>query len=356
MAGIGRLEVAARYAGALLACLCAAPSFSAAPVMEPTATVAAQRETQKVGQAGVDTADDPAIWRNPADPEASLVLGTDKEVGLYVYGMDGKVRHFVAGKLNNVDLRDGIMIDGKPGILVVASDRQDKKHARLQLFRLDTATSTLIPVGSVDAGEGQGYGLCLYRRGDAADAFMISREGMIRHIRLDVGGATVSGAIVRSFAKGSRSEGCIADERTGTVYMAQEHVGLWRFEADADKPLSPTLIASTDKTRLVKHLEGMAIAPQGKDAGHLVVASQGSDAFVVYRLPDLAYAGRFQVGGSGAIEGVQHTDGIDLALGDFGPDFPAGLFVTQDGESGDKVQNFKLVSWAKILEALKIDR
>ena len=35
---------------------------------------------------------DPAIWRNVQNPAASLIVGTDKKAGLYVYGMDGKVR------------------------------------------------------------------------------------------------------------------------------------------------------------------------------------------------------------------------------------------------------------------------
>jgi 3-phytase len=42
--------------------------------------------------------------------------------------------------------------------------------------------------------------------------------------------------------------------------------------------------------------------------------------------------------------------------GDFGPDYPAGLFVAQDGDNIPDAQNFKLVSWADIKAALKLDR
>ncbi|MBJ7444136.1 MAG: phytase, partial [Sphingobium sp.] len=75
----------------------------------PAVSVTARGETTPVGTTNADAADDPAIWRNAADPAASLIVGTDKKAGLYVYGLDGKVRDFLdAGRVNNVDLKDGV--------------------------------------------------------------------------------------------------------------------------------------------------------------------------------------------------------------------------------------------------------
>ena len=62
---------------------------------------------------------------------------------------------------------------------------------------------------------------------------------------------------------------------------------------------------------------------------------------------------RFRIGG-GAIDGTSDTDGIELALGDFGPDYPKGLLVAQDGDNAPDTQNFKYVSWAKALAALDL--
>ena len=61
-------------------------------------------------------------------------------------------------------------------------------------------------------------------------------------------------------------------------------------------------------------------------------------------------AGRFQVGG-GVIGSTEETDGIALALGNFGKDFPQGLFVVQDGQNAPHAQNFKLVSWRDAVAA-----
>ena len=122
----------------------------------PAVSVTARGETTPVGTANADAADDPAIWRNAADPAQSLIVGTDKKAGLYVYGLDGKTRSFLdAGRVNNVDLRVGVTIAGKPGILVVASDRNDVANAKLALFSLDPTTAKLTALGKVDGGKGE---------------------------------------------------------------------------------------------------------------------------------------------------------------------------------------------------------
>src|SRR3546814_8619832 len=46
--------------------------------------ISARVETVPVKSPG-DAADDPAIWANPDDPAASLIVATDKKAGLYLY-------------------------------------------------------------------------------------------------------------------------------------------------------------------------------------------------------------------------------------------------------------------------------
>src|SRR5687767_1405732 len=104
------------------------------PVPLQTVAIQAAAETEPVGTADEDAADDPAIWRNPADPAASLIVATDKKAGLHVYGLGAKSLAFdAAGRLNNVDLLDL----GERGILIVASDRNDEANAKLRIYRLD---------------------------------------------------------------------------------------------------------------------------------------------------------------------------------------------------------------------------
>ncbi|MBY8821503.1 phytase [Sphingomonas colocasiae] len=314
----------------------------------PAATLQARGETVPVGTANADAADDPAIWRNAADPAASLIVGTDKKAGLYVYGLDGKVRDFNdAGRVNNVDLRDM----GAAGIIVVASDRNDIANARLVVFRLDPATAKLATLGSVAAGNGEAYGICLSRRGNALDAFMVVKDGTINQVALDISGGGVSGKIVRTMKLGTQSEGCAVDERSDRLYVAEEDVGLWRFEAAAGGSRTPVKVAPADGRHLVADAEGVAIAPVGERGGYVIVSSQGDNAYTLYSLEDDSYVGRFRIA-AGIVGATEETDGIDLVTGDFGPAYPGGLFIAQDGFNDAGAQNFKLVAWDDVKKAL----
>ncbi|MCT8001306.1 phytase [Sphingomonas sanguinis] len=322
------------------------------PAATPTAeapVIAASAETDPVDSSS-DAADDPAIWRNAANPAASLVIGTDKQAGIHVYDLKGKRLSFTpAARLNNVDLRDM----GPGRVIVAASDRADTAQAHVALFTLDTVARRLVPMGRYPVGAGEAYGMCLWTR--ARDkvlfGFIVLKDGRIDQVRIDLSGATPRVETVRSMKLGTQAEGCVVDDRTGLLYVAEEDVGLWRFAADPAAPGTATPIARVDGRTLVADAEGLALAPRGAKGGYLVVSSQGDNAYTLYRLPGVIYAGRFRIGG-GAIDGTSDTDGIELALGDFGPDYPKGLFVAQDGDNAPDTQNFKYVSWAEVTKAL----
>src|SRR3546814_13149535 len=75
-----------RYIGPLVllgGCMEGRSSMSLPPA--PTVAVTAVAETEAVATRDADAADDPAIWRNADDPQASLLVATDKKAGLYVY-------------------------------------------------------------------------------------------------------------------------------------------------------------------------------------------------------------------------------------------------------------------------------
>jgi 3-phytase len=311
-------------------------------------SVQAVAETEPVGTAHEDAADDPAIWRNAADPAASLIVATDKKAGLYIYGLDGKTLVFdPAGRLNNVDLIDL----GRQGILVAASDRNDEANARLRLYRLDPNGPKLVRLGTVPAGKGEAYGVCLSQAQDGGvHAFSVLKEGRIEQIALSYDGKSVSSETVRHLRVPSQPEGCVVDNRTGKLFIGEEQAGIWRFDSAAGAPATGQLVARADRKQLVPDVEGLTLAAEGAGGGWLIASSQGDNAFALYRLPDMIPAGRFRII-EGKFGSVEETDGIALVLGDFGSEFPGGLFVAQDGENQPRAQNFKLVPWAAIQKA-----
>ncbi|MBC7160175.1 MAG: phytase [Porphyrobacter sp.] len=335
-----KTTTAAALAASLAAC-------ATTPQGLPAVAVTAVAETEPVGTAHEDAADDPAIWRNASDPEKSLIVATDKKAGLLVYDLAGKTLFSESsGRINNVDLAE---VDGA-GVIVVASDRNDGANAHLVIWRLDTASGRLERLGRVPGGAGEGYGLCLWNAPDGLRAYSVLKHGTIEEFRLTLG-PDPAAMHLRTMAVPSQAEGCVVDPRDGTFYVGEENAGIWRFAPGAARG---TLIAPIDDRYLVADVEGLALLPQGSSGGWLVASSQGDNAFAVFRLPDIAPVGRFAVT-AGQLGGAEETDGIALAGGTFGASFPDGLFVAQDGRNEPRAQNFKLLSWGAVKAALGLE-
>ncbi|WP_417615645.1 phytase [Parasphingorhabdus sp.] len=318
----------------------------------PTLELAATGETVPVGTVARDAADDPAIWRNPDDPAKSLVIGTDKRAGLYVFGMDGSKKSFLPeGELNNVDLRE-VMIDGRKTVLVGASIRNDLNNAHIGLYRLEADSAELNLLGKFPAGAGEAYGFCFGRdSGDEVFAYMITKAGNVRELKLSFAMGVPNATIMREHKLTTQPEGCVVDDRTGRLYVGEENAAIWMYDLNADA-FVPHRFADVNGRELVADVEGLALAPKGKNGGYLVASSQGDNAYVLYDLLTGAYVNRFRLI-DGAVDGTSETDGIEVILGDFGPQYPDGLMVVQDGDNGNRTQNFKYVSWRKVLEALE---
>ncbi|WP_230280737.1 phytase [Croceicoccus sp. Ery15] len=349
------IKVGAVIAPAILLAACASEKVWP-PSPWPTGSVEAAVETVPVGTANADAADDPAIWRNPVDSSKSILLGTDKKAGLYSYAMDGTVIDFVpAGLLNNVDLVS--LADGT--VLVAASDRTDGVKPAIAFFTLAT-DGKLTKGARLSVGTGEAYGFCMAHtneEGQLARAYIVTKEGPV--IEAVIGGTVAAPTVLSSrvFDIPSQSEGCVVDGRTNMLYVGEEAAGIHRFDLSQDAPAGK-LVAVADGTALVPDVEGLAIAPMGEDAGYLIASSQGDNAYTAFALPSMAYVGRVRIADGAQIDGTSETDGIEFAAGDFGPAFPDGIFIAQDGDNGadadgNATQNFKLVRGDALIAALR---
>lgn len=338
-------------------------SASLAPAVAqsvPVFDVPAHAETVAALDAG-DAADDAEIWRNPTDPKASRIFATDKKTGLFVLDLKGeKVAFFPTGRMNNVDLRDGWMVDGKSQVLVVASDRT---KVGMTFFVLDPETLAVrhLDDSFVAANVGDPYGMCLYRTGKTGDlsAFITGKAGDVHQFTLKPGAlGKVQAALVRSFAVGSIAEGCVADERSGALYIAEETVGIWKYSAEPDGGDARSMILPIDGKDIIADIEGLTLAPAGEKGGYLVASIQGNSTFALISLPDEKLVARFRIAANMklGIDAVSGTDGVAVTVGDFGPDYPQGVLVAQDDENtGGTAQNFKIVSWAEVLSKFVSD-
>jgi 3-phytase len=152
----------------------------------------------------------------------------------------------------------------------------------------------------------------------------------------------------------------VADDKLGQLYLGEERVGIWKFSADPDGGKKGTLIDATNGEYLAPEVEGLTIYYAGETAGYLIASSQGEHTFVVYeRSGDNTFLGKFQIVANTdqGIDAVYDTDGIDVIHKPLGEAFPFGVFVAQDGINFDfsENQNFKLVPWEYIVEALNLE-
>ncbi|WP_420331762.1 phytase [Oceanicaulis alexandrii] len=332
-------------AGALIAC-----SGAPAPSL-PRVSVPASMETAAVAGAG-DAADDPALWR-AADPARSRILGTDKKSGLYVYTLDGETAQYLAaGRMNNVDVRYGFEAGDETVDIAVASDRT---NIALAVFFIDRETGALsaapggvLPLDFVDP-----YGLCLYQRpsDNALFAFVTEDDtGRLMQQRLRFEDGAMRSETVRSFSLGTITEGCAVDDQTGTLYIAEENVAVWVYDADPESGDARSKLADVNSDSLIADAEGVALWPQDGAAPWLVVSSQGDNAYAVFNTADNGLIGRFEING-GEIDRTSETDGIDVHALPL-PGYPEGVFLAQDDAEDTGGQNFKLADLAAIRAAL----
>ncbi|HEY5759271.1 MAG TPA: phytase [Steroidobacter sp.] len=317
-------------------------------------------ETQPVASFG-DAADDPAIWVDRQDPSRSVVIATDKKLGLNVYDLDGKLVHSVPdGRMNNVDVRDGFAFGGRTITLVAATNRTRKS---ISLYRYDSQTRQLqaLPGGDVATGFDDPYGLCMYRSAKNNAYYVFandSGDGRIRQWKLTAKAGKVVGELVREIAVGSQAEGCAADDELGHLYVAEEDVALWKYSAEPRDGARRTSIDTVENGHLTDDIEGVSIYYGANGTGYLVASNQGEDNYAVYRREGgNEYLGKVAVvaNSEAGIDGASETDGLDIVSAPLGERFPEGLLVVQDGRNvmPAERQNFKYVSWKDALRVLR---
>jgi 3-phytase len=330
------------------------------PLGKKVEPVYATVETQPVVSTG-DAADDPAIWIHPEDPALSTIIGTNKQAGIAVYDLSGKEIQFIkAGQINNADIRRGFKLGSEDVALVTGSNRTNNTIVG---YKVNPKTRLLEDVMARKVTSSlQVYGSCMYRSPKTAKTyyFVTSKAGNVEQWELfDNGSGKVDAKKVRGFKVGGVVEGCVADDELGHLYISEETIGLWKYNAEPDADTSRKLVDKVAGGNLVADVEGVTIAYGPSGTGHLIVSSQGNHTFVVYkREGDNEYVKTFRVSPGEGIDGSEETDGIDVFVGNLGPQFPYGVFVAHDGYNDKGNQNFKLVPLERILPvpAARADR
>ncbi|MCX5388886.1 phytase [Streptomyces sp. NBC_00094] len=366
---------------ALAAALAVVTAASVTPQPGPV-SVTARVETPAVydDEAGGNAnADDPAVWVDPQRPGRSLVIGTLKEAGLDVYGLDGRrLQHIAApqapgeeaapGRFNNVDIVYGFELAGRKTDLALVSDRG---RDRVRAYAIDPAAvaaglpplrdvtaADVAPVFAADESEVDEqhttYGLAAYSDDDEAYVVVSRREETsLRLLELEDRGGRVGyrtedtldlpssfplpdGTSWRPCADpGERPqvEGMAVDQEEHVLYAAQEAVGLWRVELDDAEFEEPELL---DRVReygtpwTYDSEEEECVVDTAHDPGfggeHLSADAEG---VTVYHAGD----------GAGYVLASSQGDNTFAAYDREGGNAYLGSFAIGDGPATDGVQH-----------------
>ena len=223
------------------------------------ANVTATVETVPVLSYG-DAADDPAIWIHPTEADKSLVIGAQKKTrALNVYDLDGfLLQSLPDGRINNVDIRYGFELGGETVDIVAGSNRSTDSlsfwriHAESRT--LENVTDGVVPTGMMDP-----YGLCLYRSSTSGQyyVFVNDTDGVVKQFLIeDRGNGRIGASVVREFAVGSQTEGCVADDATGDLYIGEEGVAIWKYGAEPDSGDDREMVDSIEGGNLDGDIEG----------------------------------------------------------------------------------------------------
>ncbi|MEC9318796.1 MAG: phytase, partial [Pseudomonadota bacterium] len=303
--------------------------------------VAATLETEPSPRRG-DAIDDPAIWVSPSAAEESLILATDKRTGLYVYSMNGEiVQHLAVGRLNNVDVR---------GNVAVASLRDNNS---LQFFDISQAGEVSM-AQQVSTDLDEIYGLCMgyEEHTDRLSVYVNGKSGRIQQFWIK-GADDVKK--VREMSVPSQPEGCVVDDKTQRLFVGEEDVGIWLFDAAVNSAEQGELIIkATDVAEIVPDIEGLALAQYNSET-LLFVSSQGSDSYVIFDAEapyTLRHHFRIRTNVELGIDGASETDGLEVTTQSLGKGFEQGALVVQDGRNRmpEAGQNLKLVPLQTVLD------
>jgi 3-phytase len=294
---------------------------------------------------GIGDQDDMTFWLHPTDISRSTIITSDKAADkLFVYDLAGNTLQVVAaGQPGNIDTRYRFPLGGDRVDIVAFNERDTNK---IRVYKVDPVTRMLEQIDDGNINSGPNYGFSLYKSPATGKFYAFtgppSTTAVVQFELVDAGNGRVSGiGPLRQLQQLSQSEGMVADDETGTLYVAEEAGGIWKFNAEPLGGTSGTKIASVGQNGLTADVEGVTIYYTSNGDGYLIASSQGSSTFNVYqRKAPHAFAGSF------AVSGAADSDGVDVINLPLNNNFAQGIFTLHNGRASPFT--VEVVKWQDI--------
>jgi 3-phytase len=333
----------------LLAALgCAGATTSTAP------DLAAVRPLRATAPVPVDS-DDPAIWFHPTDPGQSLLVGTDKGGGLYVFDLQGRMlpdrRVTGLARPNNVDIEQNVTLDGRTLDLAVVTERDGGRVRVFELPDLRPIDGGGIEIFAGESGDRKapmGVGLYL-RPADGALFAFVSRktgppDGYLWQYRIEGDGTGgVRFAKVRelgAFSGAGEIEAIFVDDALGYVYYSDEWRGIRKYAADPASPEGGRELALFGVAGFREDREGLSLYALDDTTGYLLASDQQANRFRLFPREGTANGPHDHPEIASIAVSTIESDGSETTSRALGADFPHGLFVAMSED-----RTFQIYRW-----------
>lgn len=293
--------------------------------------------------------DDPAIWYNSEEPEASLIVGTDKELGggLYVFDLAGRIRKdltvYNLDYPNNVDIEYGFTLaDGRTTDIAVTVERP---KGLIRIFSVPDFQP--LDGGGIPAFETESdtawqrpMGVALYKRPKDGTIFLIlsRKQGPVdgnylwQYELIPGNDKQIGLKKVRSFGlfsgEPSEIEAVMIDDELGYIFYCDEAKGIRKYYADPSMGNEELALFGTND--FTEDREGIALWPTGDSTGYILVSNQQDNSFNVYTRNSTHHNHELitQLPLS-----TLESDGCDLLAKPMGSQFPEGVFVAMSEDT-----------------------
>lgn len=305
--------------------------------------------------------DDPAIWINPTDPKASLVLGTDKEDNgaLYVFDLDGKiVQDKVVKNLkrpNNVDIEYGMLLQGKPTDIAIVTERFTHK---LRIFSVPDMRP--IDNGGIEVFVGEKgldyrdlMGISIYKNDSGQVYAIVGRKTgpqdgtyLWQYLLQDDGKGMIRATLVRKFGGFSgrkEIEAIAVDDAMGYVYYSDEGFGVRKYYADPAKGNAELTVFG--KTGFAQDHEGISIYATTDSTGYILISDQQTNQFHVFTREGAAGNPHDHRLVKSVHLSTMESDGSEVVSQPLNAVFKHGLFVAMSTD-----RSFQYYRWEDLMK------
>ncbi|MDO5655306.1 MAG: phytase [Flavobacteriaceae bacterium] len=310
-----------------------------------------------ITQPVVHDTDDPAIWINPKNADASLIIGTDKDSDgkLYAYNLQGQIVATSESlqRPNNVDIVQSFSFQGEIISLAITTERETNK---IRVFKLPELMA--IDNGGIEVFEGEVHrlpmGIALYQNPENNRLYAIvgrkdgpAKDYLFQYEIIEKEGF-MSANLIRKFGDYSGKkeiEAIAVDNELGYIYYSDETHGISKYYADPAK--GNEKLAFFGAKDFKRDMEGISIYKTDEKNGFIIISDQQNNRFNVYRREGEPNNPHQHILIANLYLTTNESDGNESMNYYFGPEFPQGIFVAM---SDDKT--FHIYDWRNLQQSI----